>query len=198
MHLLDPYFIIQTVGIIGISVIIFAESGLFFGFFLPGDSLLFSAGLIASQGHLNLAYLLFLVFICAVIGDNVGYFTGHKLGGALFKKEDSWIFKKSHIEKTEAFFKKYGEKAVILARFMPIVRTFTPILAGAGKMEYRTFFLFNLIGGFVWTWGVILAGYFLGTLFPATEHYLTPIIILVIIISFLPAVFEIVKNKKRS
>jgi len=194
MHLLDPKLIVETIGLFGTSFIVFAESGLFFGFFLPGDSLLFSAGLIASQGHMNILLLLFLAFISAVFGDNVGYFTGNRLGKRLFAKEDSWIFKKSYIEKTEAFFKKYGKKSVILARFIPIIRTFTPILAGAGKMEYRTFITFNIIGGFLWTWGIILSGFFLGSFFPATEKYLTPIIIVVIIISFIPAVFEIVKN----
>lgn len=196
MHLFDPKLIVETIGLFGTSAIVFAESGLFFGFFLPGDSLLFSAGLIASQGHISIIPLLFLVFISAVAGDNVGYFTGNKLGEKLFTKEDSWIFKKSYIHKTEIFFKKYGKKAIILARFIPIVRTFTPILAGAGKMEYRTFLSFNIIGGFLWTWGLTLAGYFLGSIFPATETYLTPIIFGIIILSFLPVLFETIKGQR--
>ena len=197
MHLFDPKLIVETIGLVGTSAIVFAESGLFFGFFLPGDSLLFSAGLIASQGHIGIISLLFSAFVCAVLGDNVGYFTGSKMGEKLFTREDSWIFKKSYIQKTETFFKKYGKKSVILARFIPIVRTFTPILAGAGKMEYRTFFIFNLIGGFLWTWGIILSGFFLGSIFPATEKYLTPIIAVIIVVSFLPTIFEIIKSSTR-
>ncbi len=196
MHYLDPQFLITTVGLIGITFIIFAESGLLIGFFLPGDSLLFTAGLFASQGHLHIGTLLICCFVAAVLGDNLGYATGRKLGPALFSREDSRFFKKSYIEKTQSFYKKYGKKAIILARFAPIIRTFAPILAGAGNMEYRTFFIFNMIGGFAWTWMMLLLGYFLGTLFPATQHYLEPIIIVIIALSLLPTIIEVWRNKK--
>lgn len=196
MHYIDPVFIIQTLGVLGVASVIFAESGLFFGFFLPGDSLLFTAGLLASKGYLHLISLLIVTFLAAVLGDNVGYLFGKKVGPGLFKKEDSVIFKKSHLEKTQKFFDKHGKKALILARFMPIVRTFTPILAGVGNMEYKTFFAYNLIGGFVWTFGLILLGYFLGTLIPSIDTYLTPIILGIVVISFVPALLEFIKSKK--
>lgn len=196
MHLFDIPNLISSIGLIGVTGIVFAESGLFFGFFLPGDSLLFTAGLLASQGLINIIALLVLTFIAAVLGDNVGYATGKKIGDSLADKEDSWLFKKSYLEKTEAFYKKYGKKAIIFARFMPIVRTFAPILAGAGNMEYKTFFKYNLIGGFLWTWSILLLGYFLGSAFPNIEEYLTPIIIGIIVLSVLPSAIEIIKSRK--
>lgn len=196
MHLFDITALIQAIGLFGVTAIVFAESGLFFGFFLPGDSLLFTAGLLASQGHISIIWLLILCFVAAVLGDNVGYATGKKLGDALTDKQDTWYFKRKYLEKTEAFYIKHGKKAIILARFMPIVRTFAPILAGAGSMTYKTFFVFNIIGGFIWTWGILLLGYFLGSTFPATEEYLTPIIIGIIVLSLLPSVIEIIKSRK--
>jgi membrane-associated protein len=197
MHnLLDSQFIISTVGLIGIIAIVFAESGLLIGFFLPGDSLLFTAGLLASQGHLDLMALLVFCFIAAVLGDNVGYYTGYKLGHKVFKHEDSFFFKKSYIEKTQAFYQKYGRKTIIMARFVPIVRTFAPIVAGTAHMDYKTFFRFNLIGGFLWTWLVLLLGYFLGSVFPDIQHYLTPIILIIIVLSIIPTIFEIWRAKK--
>jgi membrane-associated protein len=197
MHLFNIPLIIETVGVMGISLIIFAESGLFFGFFFPGDSLLFTAGLLASGGYGNIYLYLIFCFIAAVLGDNVGYFTGRKMGPLLFKKEDSFIFKKKYLNQTEEFFKKYGKKALIFARFIPIVRTFAPILAGAGKMNYKKFFIFNVIGGFLWTWLMLLAGYFLGTYIPSSEKYLSLIIIFIIIISFIAPAVEIIKSRHK-
>src|SRR3989344_5642608 len=184
-HFLDPLVIVQTVGLLGVSLIIFAESGLFFGFFLPGDSLLFTAGLIASQGHINIVALLFLTFAAAVLGDNVGYWFGARVGPKLFTRERSFIFRPEHIVKTKAFYERYGKKTIILARFIPIVRTFAPILAGVGAMHYRTFFSYNLIGGALWTFGVTLLGYILGSLILDIDRYLLPIIALIIFTSFL-------------
>ena len=191
MQYLDPKFLIEAVGIVGVIGIIFAESGLFFGFFFPGDSLLFAAGLLASQSLLSLPVLLVGTFIAAVVGDNVGYAFGKKVGPALFSRENSFFFNKKHIEKSREFFGKYGKKAIILARFMPIVRTFTPILAGVGSMEYRTFFAYNIVGGFIWTFGMVLLGYFLGSVIPDPDKYILPIVIVIIILSILPAIRHI-------
>jgi len=165
MHLDLPQ-LIKSLGYFGVWAIVFAESGLLIGFFLPGDSLLFTAGFIASQNLLNIWVLIFGAFVCAVLGDNVGYFTGHKFGRRLFHKEDSWLFHKKHIVKTQNFYEEHGKKTIVLARFLPIVRTFAPIVAGIGAMHYRTFMSYNLIGGFVWTFGITLLGFFLGKSLP--------------------------------
>ena len=142
---------IQAIGYLGIFAIAFAESGLFIGFFLPGDTLLFTSGFLASQGLLHYWPLLGLTFLAAVLGDSFGYAFGRKVGPAIFKKEDSIIFHKSHLERAENFYKKHGGKTIILARFMPVVRTFAPILAGVGKMRYGSFLFYNLVGGGVWS-----------------------------------------------
>jgi membrane-associated protein len=173
----DLIELIKTAGYIGLFGIIFAESGLLIGFFLPGDSLLFTAGFLASQGFLNIWILMGLTFIGAVLGDSVGYWFGKKTGNKIFIKEDSFLFKKDNINKAEEFFKKHGAKAIVLARFVPIVRTFTPILAGVGTMHYKTFLSFNVIGGALWTIGVSLLGYFLGNIIPNIDKYLLPIVL---------------------
>ncbi len=136
--------LIRSVGYIGVWAITFAESGLLVGFFLPGDSLLFTAGFLAFQGFLNIWLLIIGAFVCAVVGDNVGYATGNRFGRRLFQKEDSWLFHKKHIVTAQKFYEKYGKKTIILARFMPIVRTFAPIVASIGSMHYRTFLTYNL------------------------------------------------------
>lgn len=194
--IIDPLFIIKTLGLIGVVLIIFAESGLFFGFFFPGDSLLFTAGFLASQDIISIWWLLILCFISAIAGDNVGYAFGKRTGPMIFNKEDSLFFHKKHIDKAKIFYEKYGKKTIIFARFIPIVRTFAPIVAGVANMEYKTFFTFNLIGGFIWTWGMILLGYLLGNILPNAEKYLTLIIIIIVAISFIPAIYEFIKKKK--
>lgn len=195
---LDPLFIIKTLGLIGVVSIVFAESGLFFGFFLPGDSLLFTAGFLASQDLISIFWLLILCFIAAVLGDSVGYYFGKKVGPSIFRKEDSLFFHKKHIEKAHAFYDKHGKKTIVFARFIPIVRTFVPIVAGVAGMEYRTFFAYNIIGGFVWTWGMLGGGYLLGNLIPNVDKYLTPIILAIIVVSFIPAIIEYVKHKRKT
>jgi membrane-associated protein len=187
--------LIKTAGYLGLFGIIFAESGLFFGFFLPGDSLLFTAGFLASQNFLNIYLLIGLTFLAAVLGDNTGYWFGKKTGPKIFSKEDSLLFHKDHIKKAEDFFTKYGPKTIIFARFVPIVRTFAPILAGVGRMEYRTFFFYNLVGGFLWTAGLSSLGYYLGQAVPNIDKYLLPIVITIIIVSILPNIYQILKVK---
>jgi membrane-associated protein len=187
---LDPMFLIATAGYLGLFAIVFAESGLFFGFFLPGDSLLFTAGLLSSQHILYLPILLAIVPVAAIVGDSVGYTFGKWVGPKLFVKEDSLLFSKHHIKRAEMFYEKYGPRAIILARFVPVVRTFVPIVAGVAHMPYKTFLTYNVIGGVAWGAGVVLLGYFLGTAFPQTEQYLTPIIVVIILFSFFPLVVE--------
>lgn len=197
MHLDLPQ-LIKSLGYFGVWAIIFAESGLLIGFLLPGDSLLFTAGFIASQGFLNITVLIFGAFVCAVLGDNVGYATGHRFGRKLFQKEESWFFHKKNLEKTQAFYEIHGKKALVLARFMPIVRTFAPIVAGIGSMHYRTFMSYNLVGGLLWTVGITLLGYFLGKVIPAeqVDKYLLPIIAGIIVISLVPSVIHLIKENR--
>lgn len=193
---IDLIELIRAVGYLGLFGIVFAESGLFIGFFFPGDSLLFTAGFLASQGFLDIWFLLGVTFVAAVLGDNVGYAFGARVGPRLFKREDSFFFHKNHLERARLFYATHGGKAIILARFMPIVRTFAPILAGVGKMHYPTFIAFNLIGGFLWAIGITLLGYFLGSVIPGVDRYLLPIILLIIFLSILPGIIHVIKNKE--
>ncbi|MHB1162981.1 MAG: DedA family protein [Minisyncoccota bacterium] len=191
----DLLALIKTASYLGIFAIVFAESGLFFGFFLPGDSLLFTAGLLASQGFLNIALVLLVTAIAAISGDSVGYAFGYRVGPRIFTKEDSLFFHKKYVKKAETFFEKYGGKTLILARFMPGVRTFVPIMAGVGNMRYKTFLTYNIIGGVLWTLVVTLLGYFLGKVIPNVDHYLLPIIGLIVILSILPSVISILRAR---
>jgi membrane-associated protein len=196
--------LIRKIGYLGIWAIIFAESGLLIGFFLPGDSLLFTAGFLASlpQSGLNIWVLIFGAFVCAVLGDNVGYAIGYRWGRRLFQKQDNWLFKQKNLEKTQDFYERHGNKTIVLARFTPIIRTFAPIVAGIGAMRYRTFMVYNLIGGFAWTLGITFLGYFLGKKLPAEQidKYFLLIIAAIILISLLPSIWHIIQenNKKRN
>lgn len=196
LNLLDPMVIIKAVGLLGIFGVIFAETGLFFGFFFPGDSLLFTAGFLASQNLLDINILVWGAFVCAVLGDSVGYWFGKKVGPKIFTKDDSFFFHKKHIERAQKFYDKYGNKTIFLARFVPIVRTFAPIVAGVGNMKYKNFVIYNIVGGFVWSFGIVYIGYFLGQAIPSVDKYILPIIFLIIIVSVIPIIFEIIKSKK--
>lgn len=191
----DIVTIVKTAGYFGITGILFAESGLFVGFFLPGDSLLFTAGFLASQGYLRIAPLMILSFFAAVAGDSVGYAFGRRVGPAIFKKKDSLLFHKDHLERARVFYEQHGGKTIILARFMPIVRTFAPILAGVGRMRYGLFVAYNIIGGFLWTIGLSGLGYFLGNTIPDIDKYLLPIILAIIILSVAPSAYHVLNNK---
>lgn len=191
---LEPKTLIMALGTLGVIAVVFVETGLFFGFFLPGDSLLFTAGFLASQGYVSFAWLLVGTFIAAVVGDSIGYAFGKKIGPTLFSKEDSVIFNKQHIVRAQQFYEKHGKKTIILARFMPIIRTFAPIVAGIGTMPYRTFITFNIIGAFIWTWGMLWLGYGLGALIPNPDKYVIPVVIVIILASAAPALKEIVKE----
>lgn len=187
---------IETVGYIGLFAIIFAESGILIGFFLPGDSLLFTAGFLASQGLLNIWILLPLLFIAAVLGDAVGYTFGKKVGPKIFTREKSFFFRPSHVVKTAAFFEKHGVKTIVLARFIPVVRTFAPIMAGVGGMRYRTFATYNILGALLWATGLTLLGYIFGNIIPDADRFILPIIGLIIAVSFIPPVWHYLKEKR--
>jgi membrane-associated protein len=201
---LSPESLLETFGLVGIFAIIFAESGLLVGFFLPGDSLLFTAGFAASgpaslvsKGipDFNLAVLLVGCFVAAVAGDQVGYQIGKRVGPTLFSRPDSRLFKQAHVDKAEEFFARHGSKAIVLARFVPIVRTFTPVVAGVSRMRYRTYLTFDLIGGLLWAVGVTLLGYFLGQVKVIGDNIEIAALI-VVAISLLPIAFELLKSRR--
>jgi len=194
-------FIIAA-SIVGVAAIVFAESGLLIGFFLPGDSLLFTTGFLIHSGLLdfNIHLAVAIIFAAAVLGDSVGYTFGRKLGPRLFKKPDARLFKQEYIQQAQNFYEKHGGKAIIIARFVPIVRTFAPLVAGASNMDYKRFLSFNVIGAFLWAAGVTYIGYGLGSVFESAgieiDHVLLPIIALIILISVLPPAIHIFKDKK--
>ncbi len=198
--IMDVQAIIQWGGILMICVIVFVETGLFVGFFLPGDSLLVTAGIFAASGHLSLTWLLVLASICAVVGDQVGYAIGRSAGHALYKRDDSMFFKKKHLQKAHDFYEKYGGKTIVIARFVPIVRTFAPAVAGAAEMNYRRFVSFNVFGGILWVFGTVLLGYSMGRLIGAerVNKYIHVIIIAVVFLSILPGVIEFLRARARS
>jgi membrane-associated protein len=206
--LLNPKIIIDTLlakgGLfvyVGLFFIVFAETGLALGFFLPGDSLLVVAGLVAATGKLNVALLIGLLFVAAVVGDAVGYYTGARLGPRLFKKKKSLLFRPSHLQKAHSFYEKYGGKTIVIARFVPIVRTFAPIVAGAAEMPYRRFVLFNVAGGFLWVTTMVLGGYFLGSLLKSKfgidlDEHIEWVVIVVVALSLVPPVVEYFKARR--
>ncbi len=189
--------LIKAAGYLGLFAIVFAESGLLIGFFLPGDSLLFTAGFLASKDFLDIRWLLPTLFIAAVTGDSVGYAFGRRVGPKIFKREDSIFFHKNHLKRAVDFFNTHGGRTIIIARFIPVVRTFAPILAGVGHMNYRKFLIYNITGGSLWAMGLTLLGYFLGKTIPNIDHYLLPIIAVIIILSILPSLIHIFKDKQR-
>ncbi|MFZ1074923.1 MAG: VTT domain-containing protein [Minisyncoccia bacterium] len=193
---LDPMAMIEAGGYLGISFLVFAESGLFFGVVLPGDSLLFTAGLLAATGILSVVPLIICVVVSAIVGDSTGYWFGAKAGGNLFKREDSRFFKRQYLTRTQRFFETHGGRAVVLARFVPVVRTIAPILAGAGRMRYRRFLPYNVFGGLLWGTGMILFGYFLGTLIPNSEKYVLPLSLAIVFLSLLPLGLNFIRRKR--
>ena len=187
---------LQTTGLLGVVAIIFAESGLFIGFFLPGDSLLFTAGFLASQGVFSI-WLLILGCVCAAVaGDSVGYAFGNRVGKQLFTREDSFFFRKKHLERAKAFYEVYGAKTIVLSRFLPVIRSFAPIVAGAGDMKYRTFLTYNVIGGAIWAGGMTGLGYILGSVIPNVDHYIIPLVAGIVVLSFLPPLIHIMRNRE--
>lgn len=201
MHF-DLQTLIKTFGYPLVWGIVFAESGLLVGFLLPGDSLLFVAGFMCSLAKtgLDIRVMAFGCFVFAVVGDSVGYYTGKRFGRKLFDKEDSKFFKKKHLIAAEEFFDRQGKTAIILARFMPFIRTFAPIVAGIAAMRYQTFMQYNVVGGFVWAIGLTSLGYFLGKTIPPEQidQYLLPIVLGIMFISLAPSIFHILKAQQRT
>lgn len=196
---LDPDFLIDKFGVLGVLVIVFAESGLLIGFFLPGDSLLFTTGLLITSDVLDFPLWLMCVLIAlaAVVGDQVGYLFGRKVGPTLFRRPDSRLFKQENVQKAHEFFEKHGPKSLVLARFVPIVRTFTPIIAGVSRMNYRTFVIFNVIGGILWGVGVTLLGAALGQV-DFVHQNIEAILIGIVLLSVLPIVIEYLRARSRA
>jgi membrane-associated protein len=203
----DPQKLVQSIGLIGLFLVIFAESGILIGFFLPGDSLLFAAGLVTAglttaDGTVwtlaggNIAVVAIGCALAAIIGDQVGYAFGNKVGPSLFKRPESKLFKPAYVDKAEAFFEKHGSKSIVLARFVPIVRTFAPIVAGVSKMHYRTFVKFNIIGGILWGAGFTLLGYWLGSSFPWIGKNIEYAIVLIVLISLTPVAIEFIRHRR--
>jgi membrane-associated protein len=192
---LGPSHLISSFGTVGLLVMIFVESGLLVGFFLPGDSLLFTAGLLASQGRLNLAVVMIGSALAAIAGDQVGYGIGRRVGPALFRRPDARLFKRRHLERATAYFDTHGNKTIVLARFIPVIRTFTPTIAGASGMSYRSFVMFNALGGIAWGSGLTIAGYTLGETVPSVDRYLLPIIGVIVVVSAVPAVLEVMRQR---
>lgn len=190
--------IIRTVGVIGLLLIVFAESGLLIGFLFPGDSLLFTAGILVSQDILtvNIHLLVLMLFFAAVLGDSVGYTFGRRVGRRIFKREESLLFDPANITRAEAFYERHGGKTIILARFMPMIRTFAPIVAGIGHMQYRKFLAFNVVGAFLWAVGMTYLGYLLGTKVDNIDHYVLPIVAIVVVTSIAPPLIHLLKDRE--
>ncbi|MEU5339295.1 VTT domain-containing protein [Streptomyces sp. NPDC020766] len=196
---LDPNYLLDSFGIWGLLLIVFAESGLLIGFFLPGDSLLFTAGLLITSNQLDFPLWAAVVLICiaAIVGDQVGYMFGKKVGPSLFTRPDSRLFKQENVVKAHEFFEKYGPKSLVLARFVPIVRTFTPIIAGVSGMKYRSFLIFNVVGGILWGAGVTLLGSWLGQI-DFVKKNIEPILLLIVLISVVPIIIEFMRARGKS
>ena len=199
-QLKDPRLLVQAGGYVGLTAIIFSETGLLIGFFLPGDSLLVTAGLLASQPQfgLNMWLLGVLLTIAAIVGNTVGYGIGRYTGPRLFTRDDSLLFKKKHLYRAQAFYEKHGGKTLVIARFMPIVRTFVPVVAGLGAMNLRAYTAYNVLGAVLWIWSMLFIGYFLGRYVPGIENHITKVILVVIFLSLLPGMISWWRERSRA
>ena len=187
--------LIRMGGLIGLVAVVFAETGLMVGFFLPGDSLLVTAGLFAAKGDLNIVWLNLALMAAAIVGDATGYWIGRRAGQALYSRPNSFFFRKQHLIKTHEFYEKHGGKTIVIARFVPIIRTFAPVVAGAAEMTYRQFALYNIAGGIGWVASMTLTGYFLGRAIPDIDKHIHIVVAIVIFLSLLPGIISIVREK---
>ncbi len=194
-HSLDG--LIRWGGYVLLAAIVFTETGLLIGFFLPGDSLLITAGLVAAAGVLNIWWINVILIVAAVVGDSVGYAIGARLGPALFTREKSLLFNPRHVERTREFYARYGARTIVIARFVPIIRTFAPVVAGVGRMQYRKFLTYNVVGGVGWVVSMTWAGYLLGSLVPNIDQYIHVVVVVVIVLSCLPILFELQRARRR-
>jgi membrane-associated protein len=199
-QLTDVRQLVQAGGYIGLTLIIFAETGLLIGFFLPGDSLIVTAGLFAAQPQfgLHLWLLGLLLTVAAIIGNSVGYAIGRYSGPRLFTRDDSLLFKKKHLIRAHEFYQKHGGKTLVIARFMPIVRTFVPVVAGMAEMEYKSYTAYNVLGAILWIWSMLFIGFVLGRYIPGVEHHIEKVIIAVIIVSLLPGLISWRRERARA
>lgn len=196
VSMFDVTHLVQTGGLLLIALIIFAESGMMVGFLFPGDTLLFSAGILAASGQLPIVWTLVVISLAAIIGDNTGYYIGRKLGPRLFTKEDSIVFRRAYIKKAEAFYEKYGTKTMLIAHFVPIVRSFAPVTAGAGKMDYKQFALYDAIGDITWAVLTTLLGFYLGSRVPGIEKMIEPLLLGIIFVTLVPTIYHALKDPK--
>ena len=187
--------LVQWAGIFGLAAIVFSETGLLVGFFLPGDSLLVTAGLFAARGYLDIYWLVPALTVAAICGNSTGYFIGRSTGPRIFSRENSLLFNKKHAIRAAKFYAKHGRKTIVLAQFMPILRTFAPVVAGVGGMQFREFFLYNVLGAFAWIWSMLGTGYFLGTYIPDIEKNIEIVIVVVVFVSILPAIVSGLKAR---
>ncbi len=194
--MLDFTHLVQTGGLVMLAAIIFAESGMMVGFFFPGDTLLFSAGILAAAGHLPIVLTIAVIAAAAIAGDNTGYHIGKHLGPRLFKKEDGIIFRKDLIMKAERFYERYGTKTMLIAHFVPVIRSFAPVTAGAGKMDYKQFVLYDAIGDIAWATSITLLGYFVGSRIPGVEKMIEPVLLGIIAITLIPTIYHALKDPK--
>jgi membrane-associated protein len=195
-QLTDAEMLVRVGGLTAMTAIVFAETGLLIGFFLPGDSLLVTAGVFAAVGQINLLHLNLLLIAAAILGDTVGYWFGRKTGPALFRRPKSLLFNPEHLKRAHDFYEKHGGKTIVLARFMPIIRTFAPIVAGMGNMEYRRFLSFNVFGGALWVLSMTLIGYFLGQI-PGVREHIEVVILVVVFLSILPGIIAALKEWRK-
>ena len=182
--------LVQWAGLFGLAAIVFSETGLLIGVFLPGDSLLVTAGLLAARGYLNVYHLAPLLTLAAICGNSLGYFIGKSTGPRIFNRENSIFFNKKHAMRAHKFYEKHGRKTIVLAQFMPIIRTFAPVIAGVGGMEFRTFITFNVLGAFIWVWSMVGIGYFLGSYIPGIDQHIEIVVVIVVFISILPGIIS--------
>lgn len=199
-RLRDLPALVQWAGYVGLTAIIFTETGLLIGFFLPGDSLLVTAGLLASQPEfgLNVYILGMLLSVAAIVGDTVGYQIGRVTGPRIFTREESFLFRRAHLYAAQAFYEKHGGKTIIIARFVPIIRTFAPVVAGVGNMQYRSFLAYNVVGGLLWVWSMLFTGYFLGRWVPGIDQHIEKVILVVIFLSILPGIIAWVRERAKA
>lgn len=197
-HLYDVRGLIEWGGVVLVCTIVFVETGLFVGFFLPGDSLLVTAGVFAAAGQIRLSFLLSLVTLCAIAGDQLGYAIGRRAGASLYQREDSRFFKKQHLERAHSFYERYGGKTIILARFVPIIRTFCPPVAGAARMSYLRYLSYDIFGGIFWVWSMVLIGYSLGRTVPHIESQIHWVIAVVVVLSLMPAILQGLKMRGKA
>jgi membrane-associated protein len=199
-HLLHSIYdvegIIRTGGPLLVCIIVFIETGFFVGFFLPGDSLLVTAGVFSAAGVIPLKWILLPVMLCAIVGDQIGYWIGRLAGVAIYKREDSFFFKRRHLQRAHDFYEKYGGKTIILARFIPIIRTFCPPVAGAARMSYPRYITYDIFGGVIWVGTMILGGFFLGRTIPNISQRIHYVILVVIFLSLLPAIISILRARR--